>query len=355
MVPGLRCLVGVVVSAVVLAGCGVLSDEPLPGQPMDAPPGWLASPVWHSDGWVYVLRPDRAGHVARTPTTELWRVHPEGGSELLDVSGPPECQVTRYGSLHGLPDGRLGLLRQCSPPLEQDDVEARRDLVAYDPVDGSVEELVRLPRGGFSTVTWLGDMSGGFVDHRGSTCPGLAPFDREGLARFDGPLTVDGRTWRLDESVHVTVGRDCSGDGKARTPWMLPGGELLFVAAPGAQGRSGAARDRARWGLYEWVPDGGQEPRRVVSGFTRLGGVESVLADGSVLVNATWRGRDGVHRVELDTGAVRLVQRGPVAGFVVSPDGTRAAVVFREPGVPFPDDAFHHVMRLVDFSLADVA
>jgi hypothetical protein len=40
---------------------------------------------------------------------------------------------------------------------------------------------------------------------------------------------------------------------------------------------------------------------------------------------------------------------------VVSPDGTRAAVVFREPGVPFPDDAFHHVMRLVDFSLADVA
>jgi hypothetical protein len=354
MVPGLRCLVGVVVSAVVLAGCGVLSDEPLPGQPMDAPPGWLHSPVWHSDGWVYVLRPDRAGHVARTPTTELWRVHPEGGSELLDVSGPPECQVTRYDSLHGLPDGRLGLMRHCSPPLETD-VEGWRDLVAYDPVDGSMEELVRLPRGAFSRVTWLDDMSGGFVDRFSSTCPGLAPFDREGLGRFDGPLTVDGRTWRLDESVHVTVGRDCTGDGMAKEPKVLPGGELVFAAAPGAQGRSGRARERVRWGLYVWSPDGGQEPRRVVSGFTRLGAINGVLADGSVLVNATWRGRDGVFRVELDSGAVRMVQRGGISGFALSPDGTRAAVVFRDPEAEFPDELFRHVMRLVDFSLADVA
>jgi hypothetical protein len=55
-----------------------------------------------------------------------------------------------------------------------------------------------------------------------------------------------------------------------------------------------------------------------------------------------------VHAVDLGTGTVRTVQRGVVEGFAVSPDGARAAVVFRDPEADFPDELFHHVMRLVD-------
>jgi hypothetical protein len=72
------------------------------------------------------------------------------------------------------------------------------------------------------------------------------------------PVTLDGKTWRLDEDVFANA-TDCSDRGRAVLPVLSPDErQLYFLASPESVGVSGSyAREETPWRLYRWtVADG---------------------------------------------------------------------------------------------------
>lgn len=329
-----------VVAAV--AGCDPDGPRPLPplaGTGLDAPAGDLSWPVWLPDGSIYVVRQD--ADPGREP--EVWRTRPGGRAERVDL--PPErgCRITRYDALHKLPDGRLGVGQLC---LTEDPAKDWFAVVAYNPADGSVQRLAMLGRVPASTVTWTAGVTAGYAAVTSAICAGLGPLTRDGVGRFPGPLTIDGRTWRVEEEFFVEGDEDCAARGRADLPAALPDNRLAFFASPESQGRSGRSRLDVRWQLYVWQPPNGT-PQRVAEGFQSPLAMEATPDGRYAIAAARHAGQPGLWRVDLGSGDVQRLVQGSVLGLSLAPDARRVVIAVR----PDDEDIDHVELRLVDLEL----
>jgi hypothetical protein len=135
---------------------------------------------------------------------------------------------------HPLPDGRLGLVRECQ---FEDALKDHFELVAVDPASGKVERLARLGLGNPASVTWQDDLRHGFISYYSDFCGSMAPVTRAGVQRWPGPTTVGGRTWALDQDFFEPADADCTPRGRAVLPLVTPnGGRLAYLASPESAG-----------------------------------------------------------------------------------------------------------------------
>lgn len=339
----MSCSVRVAVCLLVVAtltGCGQWpggsSREQPPGRRLDTPDGTLFVTAWLPDGWIYYLWTAELG-LARS---EIWRVAPGKPAEPVRLPGKTGCRRTEYLLPHRLPDGRLGLARDCSM---QDQDQDHIDLVAFDPATRRMAMLAPLALYNPTEVSWRQDMRSGYVSHGSGICDGIAPLTRQGFGRFPGPVTLDGRTWRLEEVFFQSGDADCGDQGRADGALLTPDERrLVFLASPESQGKSGWARLDDPWHIYVQDPPGGQA-RRIGRGFSDTGGM-TMAPDGRQVAITGRRGRErGVWLVDLDSGAMRKLAGLRFSSPAFSPDGRQLAVVFWH-------DVDHMEMRLLDLS-----
>ncbi|MET9313653.1 hypothetical protein ABZX12_17680 [Kribbella sp. NPDC003505] len=291
-----------------------------PGTRLNAPDGEIAVIVWLPDGHIYFH-----GTPNLDTPYRLMRIAPGQAAEPVDLPQVPGCRRTDYLLPHRLPDGRLGLARKC---ITDDSESTGFTLIAYDPASGRIEDLAplgkRLPTG----VSRRRDLDSGYLSHGSGICDGFAPITRRGIGDLPGPVTLDGHTWRLDEIFRQKGSDSCRDQGRAGWAVLSPDNrQLIFAAAPDAQGDSGQSRTDAPSQIYRQdLPNG--PPRKLASGFTALLGME-ISPDGRSLAVAGGRSRErGVWLIDLSSGSMRKVADGPLKYPSFSPDGGRLALVF---------------------------
>jgi hypothetical protein len=313
-----RALLGVLL--LVLAGCAPIGD----GQPkasvamrqVRTPEGVLFGTAWLRDGWIYF------GHQAgiTDKDDQTWRVLASGGEpQRLGLPDRSGCRITEYLRADSLPDGRLGLARFCEAFAPGD--PTRIDSGAFDPHTGRYEPLAPLGDVNPSKVTWRADLRSGYVSHTSGICAGLAPLTRRGAQRFPQPVTLQGRTWRLEDDVVLPADEDCSGRGRADLPVLAPdGSRLYFLGSPESMGVSGFARLDQPWSLYRWSPPGGS-PKLLLGGLNDPLGL-AISPDGRALaLGAKRHGRFGLWLVNTSDGSTNHLASGEFGGPSFSPDG----------------------------------
>ncbi len=329
-----RALLGaVLVGTVLLVAVGACIRIGGGGQPkasvamhrISTPEGTLYGTAWLRDGWIYF------GRSASVTSFETWRVPAAGGEperlRLPDLAG---CRVTDYLRADRLPDGRLGLARFCQATAVGE--PTRIDSGAFDPRTGQYQPLAPLRDVNPSKVTWRAGLESGYVSHTSGICAGFAPLTRRGAQRFPGPVTLDGRTWQLEDHVLLPADEDCTGRGRADLPVLAPDGKLLyFLASPESMGVSGQARLDKPWNLYRWSPPGGS-PQTLLRGLGDPYGL-AISPDGRWL--ALGGRRDGKQRlwlVNTSDGSMNQLASGELGDPSFSPDGRHlVAVLTKDP------------------------
>jgi hypothetical protein len=305
-----------------LAGCP-LWPERAPGE---APAARLAVPdgnlggsaAWLPDGWIYYLWSSTL-----SVDYKLHRVALDKPAESVDLPNG-RCLKTEYGFPHALPGGRLGITRICT---QLDPTQSTIELVAYHPGTGRFETLAPIGQNNPTGVTWQRDLKTGYLSSGSGICDGLGPVTRQGIGRFPGAFTLDGRTWRLEESLFQSGAEDCTPQGRAVAPMLTPDDRrLVFLASPESQGHTDWRRLNDPWNVYVMdLPDG--TPRRLVGGFDERGAAMS--PDGRrVAVTGRRDSQQGLWLVELDTGQMHMLSDAYLAVPTFSPDGRRLLVAF---------------------------
>jgi len=320
-----------------LFGCGLWpgrASGKVAGARLDVPDGSLGgSTAWLPDGWIYFhWTPDLS-----SSDYELHRVAPGKPAERVKLPPDEQCAKMRYLFPHALPDGRLGLARMC---VQDDFAKTLIELMAYDPASGRLETLAPVKRFNPTGVTWRRDLQSGYLSSGSGICDGLAPVTRQGIGRFPGPVTLEGRTWRLEESLYQSGSEDCTPQGRAVAPMLTPDDRrLVFLASPESQGHTDQRRLDDPWSVYvQDLPDG--TPKRLVGGFHPRG--EAIAPDGKHVAITGRRGeQQGVWLLNVDTGSMRELSDARFSAPAFSPDG-------REMAVAFTPNVDHNELRLLD-------
>lgn len=253
------------------------------------------------------------------------RITPGQAAEPIELPQLADCRRTDYLLPHRLPDGRLGLAREC---ITDDPSGIGFTLIGYQPATRRIDDLATvgqyLPR----DVSWRRRLDSGYLSTGSGICDGFAPITRHGLGEFPGPVTLDGHTWRLDEIFRDTGADSCTGQGRAGWAMLTADDrQLIFAAAPDAEGGSGWSRLDVREHIY-WQELPAGRPDQLASGFNDLTGMD-ISPDGRLLAVSGRRGLErGLWLINLDSGDERKVAGGPLNEPSFSPDGRRLAMVF---------------------------
>jgi hypothetical protein len=321
-----------------LAGCGLGRSAPkpapsAPGIRLELPAGFLGTTAWLPDGYVYVVRSPDPG-----APDEVWRVAPGRPAEQLAMPNLAGCQRTNWLMLYAVPDGRLGLARYC---IMDDPKRSHIDAVAFDPRTRQIQVLAPLGEYAPTAVSWRKDLHTGYVSYGDGKCAGFAALSQQGVTRLPEPITIDGRTWAVDQVFFTPATADCSQQGRADQALLTPDEHrMVFLASPESQGRTGDARERSPWHVYlQDLPDG--RPRAVVRGFSDWRGM-ALAPDGRHLAVPGDRGGEhGLWMIDLDAGNMRKLTGVVLNNPSFAPDGRRLAVIHR-----LDDD--HAELRVLD-------
>jgi hypothetical protein len=331
-----RALLGALL--LVLAGCirigGGEPEASVAMHRLPTPVGTLFGTAWLRDGWIYF------GHSVGLAADETWRVPASGGQpQRLRLPDLSSCRVTEYLRADVLPDGRLGLARFCEATAPSQ--PTRIDTGAFDPRTGQYEPLAPLRDVNPSKVTWRSDLRSGYVSHTSGICAGLAPLTRQGAQRFPQPVTLDGRTWRLEDHIFLPADEDCRGRGRADLPVLAPGGgQLYFLASPESMGVGGFARLDQPWNLYRWSPPRGA-PQILLRDLGDPLGL-AIAPDGrSLALGAAHAGRFGLWLVNTADGSADRLASGKLGDLSFSPDGRHLVALLTK-------DADHAEMYVFD-------
>ena len=324
------CLLVIAGSACRTSGSGTPEPEPdVPARQVALPAGSLAAVAWLPGGRLYVdWAPDGGSD------SQLWTVPAAGGSaSRVRLADQPGCGKTDYLHPTVLPDGRLGLTRLCLDPPSG-------AAGALDPVTGRFVPLAPLGPVNPSAVTWRKDLRSGYLSRTSGSCAGIAPLTREGVRRWPGPVTLDGRSWDLDGYVVARGIGECTEWGRADLPVLAPDGKwLYFIASPESMGVSGEVRrEETPWRLYRWAlaglpsPAPTGQPEELAAGLGKPLDL-AVSPDGRALAFAGQRdGEYGLWQVDVASRAVRRLATGKYVSASFSPDGKQLAAVFQQDG-----------------------
>lgn len=335
---------------VAVAACGGGTERRLEGDvPMRrlaAPTGSLFDLEWLPDDRLYFGRSAEAGGGGEG----TWRVPVSGGAgERLPLPDRPGCRLTEYFRVQPMPGGQLGLTRYCFTYYpETAETPFAHFTGVVDP--RSVRFRPLAPLGGLNpvSVTWRRDLREGFVSRTTGSCAGIAPLTRQGPQRFPDPVTLDGRTWRLDEDV-IGPGTDCTDRGRAVLPVLSPDERQLYIlASPESLGVSGSyRREETPWRLYRWTLTAGRlsgQPQQLTVDLGKPQDLAIAPTGRSLAFAGQHHGRYGLWLVNTATGAVRRLALGKVLAAAFAPDGRRLAMIFQQD----PDHCYLYVLDLPD-------
>lgn len=265
-------------ACLLLAGCGFGRSAPNPEPPgtrLDLPAGFLGTTAWLPDGYVYVVRSPDPG-----AQDEVWRVAPGRPAEQLALPDLAGCHRTNWMNLSALPDGRLGLARYC---IMDDPEQSHIDAVAFNPTTRQVQLLAPLGEYNPTAVSWRKDLQSGFVSYGNGTCGGFAPLSPGGVGQLPKPLSIDGRSWAVDQVFFEPATADCTRQGRADQALLTPD-ERRLVFWPRRSRRAGAATPGRRRRGTSMCRSFRMASRGRWSGASRTGGTWRWRRTG-----ATWR------------------------------------------------------------------
>lgn len=176
-------------------------------------------------------------------------------------------------------------------------------------------------------LAWVDSAGRGYFATRDSSgrCWSIGAVANGRVARFDAPVTVDGRTWNIDDGLDS--GSDCLGVGNASAPAAITG-DVLYFAASGAASGVESYEDRRRAAASIVRRRGSDGDVTVVgSGFADVRDV-AVSNDGRLLaVSGRREGRWSCWLVDVGTKHTRDLGATGAESAAFSPDGQRIAVV----------------------------
>lgn len=322
---------------ILVAGCSVFNHgSEVLAERIQAPEGEYSGLAWLPSGWLVTgYEPKEVGYEPGQPrpTWRLWRFRLDDGAfEQLPLGDDPRCFQTRFKDPSTLPDGRLGFVELCGPPLIRGEPVRGADvyLMAYNLDTGEVKPLVPRPINTLiSQFTWNPDLSRGVVG-AGDICASLLWLTQDGFEYFEITFSDEGRSWRLDEAFRrdlVTEG--CSDLGQANLPSWSPNGHwIAFFASPQSIGVKDLARLDVPWNLYLMDPVD-LKPRRVLANIKYPRSLawspdSRWLAFGGEVVG---RGR-GLWLFAPATGALHRVTSKYILWLAWSPDGQQIAGIW---------------------------
>ncbi|MGH2536807.1 MAG: TolB family protein [Candidatus Promineifilaceae bacterium] len=255
------------------------------------------------------------------------------------LESDPRCTLqTVYLAPEVLPDGRLGLVKDCVSlrPQEPPAIGGHeRYLVAYDWQSQTVEQIVAgpLPTTQAAAFSWNPDMTRGVQALAGllGTLYWLTP---AGYEPMEVTVGEGARSWSLAENLRILLSPDADVQlhkrdvGIADNPsWSPDGGTIAFFASTAAINRSGPSRGDGEYHLYLMDPvELRPEPA--------LGKVyyPSFLAWSPDSRWLAFLGRAGALRASglwlfnPEDNELELIEAGEILDATWSPDGTQLAV-----------------------------
>ncbi len=205
-----------------------------------APVGTYSGKAWiRPDLIVVAYSPDKEG---LAQPIRLWSVRPKDGSlELLPISkDDPQCVLTQWQLPTTLADGRLGLVKACTPVDPNESLTFT--ILAYDLETDRVEPLGPvldfLPR----QFDWSPSLGRGIAAKSNGICATIAWLTLHELSYLTTVIDDDEGSFRLDEGYTDDNPR-CS-KGRADWPGSLARrstGRVLRFTSLGGSGRDGPA------------------------------------------------------------------------------------------------------------------
>jgi len=191
-----RCVAAIMVVAWFLTGCLSSREADTPATKISLPSNLLKIET-------ISLLP-KGQLVIGTSDDQIWyQATEENGWRQLLLVNDPQCLKTYYYQVSVLPDGRIGMLKNCTGTWKDSSGRAFHELVslvAYDLVSGALEPLVAVPLPDSGRFTWSPDMNRGVFSTIGSYST-LYWITGSGTQPITVTLTDGTKSWTLSDSI----------------------------------------------------------------------------------------------------------------------------------------------------------
>jgi len=306
----------------------------VPVEKLDLPPGDHDSVAWLPNGKLIFSIP--VEDIVNAPSRARYYLFDNELLEEIPLPIDPLCRWQEYLGPTNLPDGRLGLAKNCAGrwPDKPPGLDMAAYLMAYDFDTGITEQIVSepLPEGlGLSgTFSWNPDMSRGVVAG-GSLFGTLYWVTPTGSMPMTVTVGEGSNMWSLAENFRVMQDRENNAVniGIAKTPaWSHDGHAIAFFASPDAVGRSGQSRATGSYNLY--LMDSDTLKPEVVLSDLHFPHLLEWSPDDNWLLLSTEAGSNSVRGLwlfSLAEGSLQLIVQGSFGDVTWSPDGQKIAAI----------------------------
>ncbi|MBE7529102.1 MAG: PD40 domain-containing protein [Ardenticatenaceae bacterium] len=309
-------------------------EAKVPLEKLDLPPGEHSSIEWLPDGKLIISIP--VEDTVNVQNRRKYFIYFDGQLQEIPLAVDPLCRWQNYLAPTSLPDGRLGLAKNCAGrwPDKPPGLDMAAYLMGYDFDTGITEQIVSepLPEGlGLSgTFSWNPDMSRGVVAG-GSLFGTLYWVTPTGSMPMTVTVGEGSDTWSLAENFRVMQNRENNAMhiGVAKTPaWSHDGNTIAFFASPEAVGRSGQSRVTGSYNLYLMDPDTLQ-PEVVLSDLYFPHLLEWSPDDNWLLLSAEAGSKRvrGLWLFSRAESSLQLIAQGSFRDINWSPDGQKIAAI----------------------------
>ncbi len=284
--------------------------------------------IWLNDGSFLV------GKVRGSDGDRLAVLSDDGREESrVPLGSAAGCHLSNYWAHTTLPDGRVGILRDCHPPKGG----TVNHLMAYDVESGKLDILVRdaipLP---VTQFTWSPTEPRGIAGGSDQLCATLLWLEPTGPKFARLTFTHGGATHRIDRSLYDPERGTCSHKPIADWPAWSSRDQIAFFFSAAAADAAGFDRLRAPSALY--VMDAHDlRPRKVLSGIAS-GRALAWSPDGKWLAFGALvpRVTDGTWLFNVETSTLVRILDFRASFLAWSPSGDRVAVIVDASRGDFP-------------------